>query len=115
MRIHKRLIDRLLELAEEVSDCVQFEGTLAGYYACHNLTERIGFGQLDDVLGVSNPTLDDVNIEVQRVYGPSAIAHIYDDGMVGLASSIDKVIFYCPTIESAYAALRTLPDYNAED
>ena len=86
MNIHRRLIDRLIGLA-------------------------------NNVLGVCKPTLGDLSVEVQRVYGPDAVAHIYDDGMVGLAMSSWplKVMFYCPTIAAAYAALRTLPDFGEKE
>jgi hypothetical protein len=101
-----------------------------GHESCKRLLQLsrdIRRGNLNDVLGVREPTIEDVQREAARVYGR---AETNLDSMFGeeftmpaqvrvFASARDRYIdespaLVAPTIAAAYAALRTLPDYEGE-
>lgn len=93
--------------------------------AADMLADAIEHGDFDDILGVREPTLEDVKREAVRVYGVAkeyggAIVYYLDNGVhVGVGSEVcgQHVEVYpviAPTIAAAYQALRALPDYEEE-
>lgn len=87
------------------------------------LLHRIERGDFDDILGVREPTLEDVHKEAVRVYGALSLCRIDGDDSDGIAVRVFRrhdatknhsAALLAPTTAAAYAALRTLPDWKGE-
>lgn len=84
------------------------------YRGCECLTRVAGdirAGDHDNVLGKSDPSIEDVREEAKRVFGDIARVDSDDRVYVVLPLAIPVV---APTIASAYAALRALPSKEGE-
>lgn len=117
MTIHDKLAARLHNMAERA----RAQGrSYAGAYAArwlHDAADSIEAGDLDDILGVREPTIEDVRREARRVSFPNALPPF-----MGCINDPSCVVMRCPkgsshtyvfpTIAAAYAALRTMPDYK---
>lgn len=80
--------------------------------------EFIG-GEWNDILGVENPTFEDVERESVRVFGrgdsPSTVT-VYGSGSVGVSApgSLARHAVLAPSLAAAYAALRALPSREVD-
>ncbi len=73
-------------------------------------------GDFDDILGKSEPTIEDVRDEAERVFGQDSISNAHSTGDVAVYEDAGSynggygdAQLYTPTVASAYAALRCLP------
>lgn len=119
MTIHDKLIDRLYDYLQICWECSN--GALG------DAAQAINEGRFDDLLGVREPTIDDVNREAVRVFGPSAYACDdaidcggfvlvwRDRGAPGMSGAGKSPSITAPTVAAAYAFLRALPDWKVEE
>lgn len=113
MSIHEKLAARLRELAERLHETHCHESKLAVFRACESLAEYVESGDFDDVLGVREPTIEDVKLEAARVFGAGFDPYrttVFSDGWVLLPLPYREEV-RVPSISAAYAALRTLEDF----
>lgn len=69
-------------------------------------------GDFDDILGVREPTIEDVQRLALHVYGKHAAVRVGEDGLsIQVGTVVLNEPLYAPTIAAAYAALRTLEDF----
>lgn len=99
-------------MGEEPDDGVGWVGALAKF------RNAIASGALDTILGVREPTIEDVQREAVRVFGPTLgdidvldERHTWPGVEVHLTGWFREAL-RAPTVKSAYAALRALPDYE---
>jgi len=118
MTIHDKLAERLRGDYSHTVDCVEAYQTRKRMdpdcLACEIelLAGEIEAGSYDDALGVREPTLDDVEREAERVYGPNQDVWVDYDECVKVDTG--RLVWRAPTVASAYVALRTLPDWKGE-
>lgn len=126
MSIHEKLAARLREKYNHTRACAEAKQprrrTDPECFACemHVLADEVELGRHDGVLGVRAPTIEDVERETKRVSGRDD-ATVKDWGgavvvlVFTLSSSGKLTMPLCveaPSVPSAYAALRALPDYE---
>jgi hypothetical protein len=121
MSIHERIAERIRVTANERKDCGVFEDIYAGTWL-DDVARAFLEGDFDDILGVTEPTIEDVKREAVRVFGPNATVegpsvpgdfafanHKYlsenDDAWPDVAAR---------SVAAIYAALRTIQDYEAK-
>lgn len=110
MSIHEKLDERLENYHEKCYEC--------GSYALTRVTGALYSGLLDDILGVRNPTIDDVRTETYRVYrdgyradlGASKVHVVLKKTTFKPGTSQGDFLF--PSVAAAYGALRAMPDYE---
>lgn len=90
-----------------------------GHESCEQLlrlSRDIARGDLDDILGVREPTIEEVWREAVRVFGAGFDPYrttVFSDGWVLLPLPYREEV-RVPSISAAYAALRTMKDYEVE-
>ncbi len=123
----EKIAERLRELADDIADdavdahlgSVNYERDLRlGVYAVECAAYRIASGILDDILGIPEPTIEDVTREAVRVFGSRVGVQKGSRGMF-VAATLSKAfegkfVVRAPTVAAAYAALRALPDYEVK-
>ena len=115
MTIHEKLAARLRDLSERLHETHCHEPKLSVFRACESLAEYVESGNFDDILGVREPTIEDVKREAVRVYGKHAAVRAWEDGLsIQVGTVVLNEPLYAPTIAAVYAALRALPDYEGE-
>lgn len=107
-----------------VADWDQSDSYPYGHTVCSgcDMDEVAGMveaGDFDDILGVPEPTLEDVKREAVRVFGEAVSVESDQRVAVGMHHPArDGSVWYdhvrAPTIAAAYAALRPLPDYEVK-
>lgn len=112
MSIHDKLAARIHAFADTLRAKPFAEEKLAATYVS-DVARAFVEGDFDDILGAREPTLDDVKREAVRVFGPGAGVYMYKSGEVDVWK--DKQVFDYETLASAYATLRTLPDWKGEE
>lgn len=118
MTVHEKLAARLRTTSTRrfCFDC--------GNEALESTIADIESGLLNDVLGVREPTIEDVNQEAVRVDPTAWVDCGYDFNdrpcvtVYARDEDVDcdahRIFLRCPTRASAYAALRTMKDYEGE-
>lgn len=117
MSIHEKLAARLREYASERGERAPFPGEVV---ALKGWADAIEAGDFDGVLGVRKPTIEHTSEQARRAYGERARIDLDKaDGHVLVCVPYVlrghhgiRTVFHAPTIAAAYAALRTLPDYE---
>ncbi len=108
MSIHEKLLEQLDLYHKKCSDC--------GSYALIHAMDSIDCGAFDPILGVKEPTLEDVRRELDRCLpGYWLDAESWSDGGIDVYDDEprhDYLMMRFHNVESAYAALRVLPDYK---
>lgn len=118
MSIHKKLASRLHKYAQmrwfyDVEDGDDAHDDMCIEDVLNTIADEIMRGDLDDVLGVREPTIEDVQREAARVFGNAHCLAGWHAGLFGVHSHRGHEVI-APTIAAAYAALRTMPDYEGE-
>lgn len=126
MNIHDKLAARIHAFADTLRAKPFAEEKLAATYVS-DVARAFAEGDFDDILGVREPTIDDVRREATRVsgredaivkdWGYSVVVRIIDSSDSGKAPDSVSVplCVEAPTIASAYAALRALPDWKGDE
>lgn len=123
MSVHEKLAARSVKIRDGLMSGMGFGLYEAGACAAINrIVGAIEAGDLDDILGVREPTIEHTSEQARRAYGERARIDLDKaDGHVLVCVPYVlrghhgiRTVFHAPTIAAAYAALRTLPDYEAE-
>lgn len=108
MNPHDRFAARLREMSP-----TRPYAYLCDEYTAHDVADDIERGSFDDVLGVREPTIEDVRREAKRCVRDATIQTSGVSGRVDVYARLTLIMRAMP-LRAAYAALRALPDYEGE-
>lgn len=116
MSIHEKLAASIKDLtAAHAAELMGVGDGCCGPNPCIDcIIGAIKCGLFSDILGVREPTIEDVRREAVRVFGAGFDPYrttVFSDGWVLLPLPYREEV-RVPSISAAYAALRTLPDYE---